>query len=125
MKVIIKTRKVELTTALRDFVEKKFYGLRKFVNILKHDDEMGKTLAEVFVELERETKHHKGGDIFVVRSRVRLPGRSLMVKSKLDDLFKAIVAARSELKMEIEKYKLKKSGQAIRSQRKSKRKNII
>jgi ribosomal subunit interface protein len=124
MRIIIKARKLKLTDDLRIFVEKKFLGLKKFINILKREDEIGKTLAEVFVELERETKHHKGNNIFIVRSRVSLPGRSLVAKAKSDDLFKAVVSARAELKMEIEKYKFKKTDVRRREQRKSSGKDV-
>lgn len=121
MKVIIKTRDFKLTDSLQGFVEKKFYSLRKFINILKREDEIGKTLAEVFVGLEKKTKHRKGVDVFVVRCRVNLPGRSLMAKATSDDLFKAVVASRGELKTEIEKYKFKKTDIRRREQRKLKR----
>jgi len=125
MKIIIKTRKIKTTPALRDFVEKKFYGLKKFIDILKREEEIGKTLAEVFVELEKETRHHKKGNIFAVSCNVQLPGRFLMAKAKSDDLFKAIVAAKNELKTEIDKYKFKKIDQRRRGQREAKRKEII
>ena len=120
MKVIIKTRKLELTPALKNFTEKKFYSLKKFINILKREDEIGKTMAEVLVELERETIHHKKGEVFVVRCRVDLPGRSLVASAKSDDMLKAIILAKDEMKMEIEKYKFKKIDQQRREQRKMK-----
>ncbi|MFH1967807.1 MAG: hypothetical protein ABIJ84_00280, partial [bacterium] len=134
MRIIIKTKNIEATESLRSFTEKKFYGLKKFIEILKREDDLpptnfgtgmgktkfgigqapklvggkGKTLAEVLVELERETKHHKKGDIFIVKCRILLPGRSLMSKAKSDDILKAIIAAKDEIKTEIEKYKFKK-----------------
>jgi len=109
MRIIIKARKLELTEPLRAFAERKFYGLKKFIDILKREDEIGKTLAEVFIELEKETRHHKGGEIFVVRCRIQLPGRVLAVKAKTDDLAKSIIAAKEEMKIEIKKYKFKKN----------------
>ena len=125
MKVIIKTRKLQLTEPLRAFTERKFYGLKKFINILKREDEIGKTMAEVMVELEKESRHHKKGEVFVVRCRVSLPGRSLIVKARSDDMAKAIVKAKDEMKIEIEKYKLIKTEQRRRKQRKLKRQIII
>lgn len=118
MKVIVKTKNLEASIALNSFVEKKFSRLKKFIDILKREDEAGKTLAEVFVELEKETRHHKKGDIFVVKSRVQLPGRSLMAQAKSDDLFKAVIEAKNELKMEIEKYKFRIIDKNRRQQRK-------
>ncbi|MFH1968198.1 MAG: HPF/RaiA family ribosome-associated protein [bacterium] len=124
MNIIIKTKNIKLTEALKNFTEKKFFSLRKFINILKKEEEK-KTLAEVFVELEKETKHHRKGDIFVAKCNIQLPGRSLMSKAKSDDILKAIIAAKDEIKTEIEKYKFKKIAKRRREQRKIKREGII
>ena len=121
MRTIITAKNLELTPAIQKFVESKFDVLKKFINILKREDEIGKTLAEVFVEVEEETKHHNKGEIFLTKARVSLPGRSLTVSSKADDLYKAIVGAKDELKLEIEKYKFKKIDKTRRQQRKAKR----
>jgi len=122
MKIIIKTKNLDLTTELQNFVEKKIGSIKKFINILKQDTPQGlKTLAEVFVEVEKETEHHKKGKVFLVKTQVILPGKSLMTVSRADDLFKAIILAKDELKMEIEKYKFKKIDKNRRQQRKSKK----
>ena len=120
MKIIIKTKNLEVSQALDAFVEKKFAGLKKFIDVLKKDDEVGKTLAEVIVEVEKETKHHRKGEIFLVKTMVRLPGRKMIAEAKGEDLFGTIIAAKDELKLEIEKYKVKKIDNVRREQRKSK-----
>lgn len=125
MKLIIKTKNIESSQALNSFIEKKFASLKKFISILKKEDEMGKTLAEVFVEAERETNHHRKGDIFLVKAQIILPGHSIMAEEKAEDLFLAVVKTKDELKMEIEKYKVKKIDQQRREQRKSKEKSKI
>jgi len=122
MKIIIKTKNLELTEGLQNFVEKKMGSIKKFIDILKEDTpEKGKTLAEVFVEVEKETKHHKKGKVFLVKTQVILPGKSLMAWYRADDLFKAIVGAKNELKTEIEKYKFKNIDKNRRQQRKTKK----
>ncbi|MCX6721542.1 MAG: HPF/RaiA family ribosome-associated protein [Candidatus Staskawiczbacteria bacterium] len=108
MKIIIKAKNINLSGELNNFIEERFYGLKKFIDILKYEDEIGKTLAEVFVEVEKETMHHKKGNIFRVKSRVYLPGREIISMARADDLQKAIIEAKDELKLEIEKYKEKK-----------------
>jgi len=121
MKIIIKTKNLELTSDLQTYIEKKIGSIKKFINILKQDTpEKGKTLAEIFIEVEKETEHHKNGKIFIVKTQVVLPGKSLMIVSKADDIFKAIILAKDELKMEIEKYKFKKIDKNRREERKSK-----
>jgi ribosomal subunit interface protein len=119
MKIIIKTKNLEQSETLSTFIEKKFEGLKKFINILKKEDEIGKTLAEVFVEVERETKHHRNGEIFLVKTQVILPGRSIVAEATGEDLFSTVVKAKDELKGEIEKYKVKKTDKTRRLQRKS------
>ena len=121
MKIIIKTKNLDLTEGLQNFVEKKIGSVKKHIDILKQDTpDKGKTLAEVFVEVEKETQHHKKGKIFLVKTQVILPGKSLEAWYRADDLFKAIVGAKNELKMEIEKYKFKNIDKNRRDQRKSK-----
>ena len=120
MKIIITTKNLELTGALKNFVEEKFSGLQKFIDILKREDEMRKTFAEVFIDIEKETKHHKKGKIFLVKTQVTLPGRMLTAWAREDDLFKAVVSAKKELKSEIEKYKFRISDRNRREQRKLK-----
>lgn len=124
MKTIIKTKNIGVSASLNSFVEKKFFTLKKYIDILKREDEK-KTLAEIFIEIEKETKHHKKGDIFVVKSMLRLPGRKLMASAKADDLFKGVIQARDSLKIEIEKYKFQKTDIRRRKQRKLKRQAVI
>jgi ribosomal subunit interface protein len=119
MKIISKTKNLELTDALSKFIDEKVGSLKKFIDVLKQDiPEKGKTLAEVFVEVEKETEHHRKGQIFNCQLEIRLPGRSLMAKANSDDLYKAIIDAKEELKMEIEKYKFKKIDKNRKLQRK-------
>ena len=121
MKIIIKTRGIDLTPELQSFVEEKIGSVKKFINILKQDTPQGlKTLAEIFVEVEKETEHHKKGKVFLVKTQVILPGKSLEAICRADDMFKAIIGAKNELKSEVEKYKFKKIDQTRRKQRKSK-----
>ena len=121
MKIIIKTKNLDMTDGLQTFVEKKISSIEKFINILQQDaPEKGKTLAEIFVEVEKETEHHKKGKVFLVKTQVILPGKSIEAWYRADDLFKAVVGAKNELKMEIEKYKFKKIDKNRRKQRKAK-----
>lgn len=121
MKITIKTKKLELTPAFQSFVEKKIGTVKKFINILKQDTPKGlKTLAEILVEVEKENQHHRKGEIFFVKIRVVLPGKTLAVNARAEDMSKAIVEAREELKTEIAKYKLKHIDKARRAQRKAK-----
>jgi len=121
MKIIIQVKNLAPTKDLQDFIEKKISSLKKFIDVLKNDvPKKGKTLAEVFVEVEKETQHHKKGDIFISKIRVRLPGKSIMAGAETEDLFRAIIKSKNELKKEIEKYKVKNIYKNRRQQRKLK-----
>jgi ribosomal subunit interface protein len=121
MKIIISTKNLDLTDSLQNFVEKKIGSLEKFIDVLKKDTpQKGKTLAEVFVEVEKETRHHKKGKIFWVRTQIILPGKSLTAGAREDDLYKAVVEAKDELKMKVEKYKVKHMEKGRRERRKTK-----
>jgi ribosomal subunit interface protein len=109
MKIIIKTKNLELTAFLQNYIEEKIGGLKKFISVLKKDDgEEGKTLAEVFVEIEKETIHHRKGEIFKAEAQIILPGKSLLAQATGEDLLMAIVEVKDELQQEIKKYKTKK-----------------
>jgi ribosomal subunit interface protein len=121
MEIIIKSKNLELTADLQEFIEEKIGGLKKFINILKEENtKTGKTLSEFFVEVEKENKHHRKGNIFKAEARVHLPGKTLIAISQRDDLKQAIVEVKDELQQEIKKYKLKKKEVAIRKLRKNK-----
>ncbi len=110
MKTTIKAKNFELTPTLEGFIEEKFDGLAKFADI-----------TEVIVEVKKETKHHRKGDIFVAGSQIGMPGKQIVAEATSDDLFKAIIESRDELKMEIEKYKVKKIENNRRKQKKLKK----
>jgi len=101
VKIIIKTKNLELTASLENLINKKMDGLKKFIGILK-----GKS-AEVFVEVEKETKHHRKGDIFKSEAILQLPGKKLVARAHGEDVAKAIVEVKEELEREIRKYKSK------------------
>ena len=107
MKIIIKTRNLELSPSLESYINEKIGALEKFIKTLKKVED-GKTLSEIFVEVEKETKHHRHGEIFSAEAQVILPGKSLVAKATGEDLLKAIIEVKEELENEIKKYKSKK-----------------
>lgn len=123
MNIIIKTKNLKLTADLKEFIEEKIGGLKRFIKILQKKDsfEKGKNSVEFFVEIEKETKHHRNGNIFLAEARVHLPKKTLVAISEKDGLRLAIVGVRDELQQEIKKYKLKRTEMIIRKQRKIKK----
>jgi len=101
MQIIIKTKNLEPTDSLRDLINKKINGLGKFVKIFKED------FKEIFVEVEKETRHHKKGNIFFAELIISLPGKKLFAKAHGENLSKAITEVKDEMEREIKKYKTK------------------
>ncbi len=115
MQIIIKTKNIELTPSLENFINGKIGKLGKFL----FDG------AELFVEIERETSHHKKGEVFFAEAIVSLPGKKLISQAKGDDLGKAITEVKEELEIEIKKYKLKKIELPRRKAKKSQNEEIF
>lgn len=113
MIVTIKIKNLEHSGALNEFVGNKFESLAKFVD-------NGKKSAEIFVEIEKETKHHKKGEIFLVKAQIILFNKNIMAEARGDDLFVTVGKAKDELKAEIEKFGEKRIDVNRREARKSK-----
>ena len=124
MKILIRTKNFELTAPLKSFIEEKIGSLKKFIDVLKREEDPlansgrdKKTLAEVFFEIEKESKHHNKGNVFRSEARILLPGKKIMAQSAGNDLFLTVVEIKDKLQQEIKKYKLKKIDLARRLHR--------
>ena len=110
MQIIIKTKNLDLTDSLNSFVNKKIGGLKKFLGAFEgHQTPVAGTrdLFDTFVEVEKETRHHRKGQIFRAEVKIYVPGKSLFASAMGDDLMKVISQVRDEMEREIRKYKTK------------------
>lgn len=107
MKIIIRSKNIEPNETIDDFIEEKIGGLKKFIDILRKDGNIGKPVVEVFMEVEKETRHHQKGPFFRAEAQMHLPGKSIRSEAKRENLKLAIVEVKDELQQEIKKYKLK------------------
>lgn len=119
MKILIKTKNFALTAEWEKFINEKIGKLEKFAKTL------GKSSMDVFVEVEKETNHHRKGDLFRANLQINLPGKSLMAKAHGEDLSRAVIEAKDELEIEIKKHKLKTIEGPRRKIRKSAAKEIF
>lgn len=99
MNIIIK-KNIDLTSALEDYLRKKFATLEKFVISLA-----GKNPAELTVEVERTTNHHRKGDIYRAAAKLHFSGVVIRAEKDAGDIRVAIDAAKDTLREELEKYK--------------------
>lgn len=96
MQIDLSGKNVELTEAIKNYVEKKITGLEKFFDRI--------TKAKVIVGLE--TNHHQKGEIFFCECRLDLPGKEIFVLRNEKDLYKAIDNVRDHIEQELKKYKV-------------------
>ena len=116
--IIIKTKNLELTDWLKKVVDNKIGGLKKFLKKFKKGQDI---LFDTFVEMEKENKHHKKGDIFMTEVKIVLPHRDLVARAHGEELVKTITEVKKELEREIQKYKFKEIELPRRKYRKIKK----
>lgn len=96
MNIQMTGRGIELTEAIKAYVDKKLGALDKFYDrILKADVKVGK-----------ETDHHLKGNIFLCECRLDVPGVDLFASKSEKNLYKAIDKVRDYLELELKKHKI-------------------
>lgn len=105
MKINIRTKDIELTDSLNNFIEEKIGSLEK--NILKNSDvtEKGRATIEVNFEIERTTKHHHKGNVFRAEANLFLGGKNIRADATSNNLKKSISDVKNELQRSIKGYK--------------------
>lgn len=117
MQIILKSKNLTITNDIKKYTEEKISSLKKFIDILKIKTEIGKDTAEFFVEIEKETMHHRKGEIFLAKGKLVLPGKTIVVSAKKDNILSAVVAMVDAFQVEIKQYKLKNKESIRRKQR--------
>jgi ribosomal subunit interface protein len=102
MKIIIESVGMELTEAVRVFIEGKFRTLERLMKRFEGEGE-----STINVAVLRTTRHHRKGEIYEVIAGIRLPKKSLRIAESGEDVRMAADQAKDVLRMEIEKYKEK------------------
>ena len=122
MNIIIKFKNLKITESFKRFIEEKIGGVKKFLkSFSKNTTADQEDSLEAFVEIEKETKHHRKGDVFKAEAKINLPGKSFMAKAHGDDLARTVTEVRDELEDEIRKYKTKVIEAPRRKERKLKK----
>lgn len=99
MNIIIKGTNLELHNDLKEYVNKKIGGLKKFIE----DIEGSGVTARV--ELAKTTRHHQRGDIYKAEVNFQLPKKMFRTVAERDDIYKAIDDVKDELRIMINSYK--------------------
>ncbi|MDD2913578.1 MAG: ribosome-associated translation inhibitor RaiA [Candidatus Paceibacterota bacterium] len=107
MKITIKPKDIKVTKEIEKHIEEKADSLEKFINLSAGEKER-KTLKEIIVEIERETKHHEKGPVFRAKMQMHLPGKFIYAESVSENLNLSINEVKDEIEKEIKKYKTRK-----------------
>ncbi len=100
MNIALTAKNIEITQAIRDFVEEKIGGLEK---VIGHGE------VSASVEIGKPSKHHRSGEIFYAEANLKMGGNLLRAEAQRDDLYTAIVEVKDELQVQIKKFKDKHS----------------
>lgn len=99
MQINITGKGIDLTEAIKDYVNKKFEGLDKFYD----------RIIRANVSVGMETKHHVKGQVFVCECKLEIPGNDVFASKNEKVLYKAIDKVRDYLEGELKKHKAKTS----------------
>lgn len=98
MKININCEKIELTNAIRSYVEDKTDALERFINT---DNE--NLIADITIG--KTTQHHHKGNFYKAEVQLSTPMKKFFAKAQKDDLYAAIDEVQDILKREIIKHK--------------------
>ena len=109
MQIEIKCTGIELTDAIRSYVEEKLGRLGKFTH--------GKDAFLVTVELGKTTAHHHKGEVYRAEANMKLDGTLTRAEATADDLYTAIDLLKEEASRELVDRKTKRESLARRGAR--------
>ncbi len=91
MVINIKATNMDLTPAIRDYINKKIESLLKFFpNITQADVDVGLV-----------SHHHNKGKVYYAEVNLFIPRKNLRVRKETEDLYKAIDKVKDHLKKEL------------------------
>ena len=91
----VKGTGIELTDAIKQYVDEKFSDLTKFFDNIQSMD----------IDIGMRSQHHHKGKIFYAEINVLVPGREIRIVKDSEDLYKAIDKVRDHLKNELKEFK--------------------
>jgi len=125
MQIIIKGTNIRVTEGIKDWIHKKFEGLKKLHPDLKKKDKMSAQRkgerTDVFVEVGTITEGQRKGKIFRAEAQFRLAGRTFRAVSVKENLNQAIIKAAAELKRQVKRFKGKQKAKFEKGARRLKR----
>jgi len=96
MQIDIKGTNLELTEAIKNYVNEKIGSLDKFFE----------GILEARVDIGLTTKHHQKGNIFRAEVNLEVPRKHILrAEAEREDLYMAINEVKNELQQQLKKFK--------------------
>ena len=105
MKITVKTTSIDVTPALKEYIEKKISSLSRLLSRFETKSE-----ASASVEIARTTLHHKRGNVYAAEVNLDLGFTMLRVKKSHRDIRAAIDLVKDTLRRRLAQYKKKVVG---------------
>lgn len=93
MKIITKSHEVEVTQAITNYLQEKFDSVKKHVGNNEN--------VEADVEFGKTTEHHKQGDIFRIKTNLKIGSTKIHVECVGADMYAVIDMTKEKLLDEI------------------------
>lgn len=87
---------MELTDAIRDYIEKRLNFTEKFFK---------KNEPNIFIEIGKTTKHHKRGDFYRAEFHIEIDGKDYYTVAEKEDLYDSIDEAKEGVVRQINEQK--------------------
>ena len=102
MKYDIQATNIELTDAIRDYVDEKVQFLDKFLDATD-------TSVHAQVEVGKTTQHHHKGEVFRAEMNLHMSGHDVYATAENEDLYAAVDEMKDILSRELRNYKAKQT----------------
>lgn len=99
MQIKLKATKLEMTPAIRDYIQEKMDMIEKYLGDIQ--------IFNCDVEIEKSVGSQHKGEIFRTEVNLQLPHEILRVEKTEEDMYKAIDKVKDHLELVIKKYKEK------------------
>jgi len=110
MNIAIQTKNIEMTDAIRSYVEKKLQGLDRFANTEE-------SKLQIQVEVGRTSGTRESGDVFRAEINMGINGKQFYAVSRKEDLNAAIDDVKNEIVRQMKKSKGKDTTAVRKGQR--------
>ena len=125
MRIEIKTTNIEISEALKEWIENKFSSLARLLDEIEKKDEGQEDSKIIFIEIQKTTKHHLKGNVFRAETQTYLLKRNIRAEAISSDIRSAVELVRDKLQASIDRQKKRISAKKERAKRIAKIKNRL